>query len=448
MSGAKRFTATTEPFPAPYQAMRGARQADAAPGLVSPGCRGKDRRAVGPAFCISEASMQGQEVTILGAGVAGLALARALALKGAAVTVLEQADAIREVGAGLQIGPNGAAVLRALGLGAALDAASVKGQAVELRDGLSGEVVLRMDLARLRPGQGYHFLHRADLIGLLATGAREAGVQIRLLQKIDTVDLSGPRPRIVTAQGATMTPALLIGADGLHSRTRAALNGTMAPFFTRQVAWRAVIPETPGAPAVAEVHMGPKRHLVSYPLRGGTMRNIVAVEERGRWVEESWSLRDDPMEMKLAFEGFGARVQGWLEQVQDVWLWGLFRHPVAAVWQRELPQGAVAILGDAAHPTLPFLAQGAAMGLEDAWTLAEALARGGAAALPGWQVARAPRCARIVAAASSNARAYHLSGLVRSVAHLGLRLGGAVAPGLPLSRFDWLYGHDVTKAQP
>jgi len=393
--------------------------------------------------------MKGREVTILGAGVAGLALARALALKGAEVTVLEQADAIREVGAGLQIGPNGAAVMRALGLGTALEAASVRAAAVELKDGFSGATVLRMDLARLRPGQGWHFLHRADLIGLLAEGARAAGAQLRLLQKVETVDLSGPRPRLVTAQGAVSEPSLLVGADGLHSPTRAALNGRVAPFFTRQVAWRALIPEVPGAAPVAEVHMGPGRHLVSYPLRGGALRNIVAVEERHRWVEESWSLRDDPMEMRLAFEAFGPRVRGWLDQVQDVWLWGLFRHPVAAIWQRVLPEGAAAIIGDAAHPTLPFLAQGAGMGLEDAWTLAEALERGLAGDLPqalaGWSAARRPRCERIVAAANANARAYHLSGAVRPLAHAALRLGGLIAPGAALARYDWLYGHDVTK---
>lgn len=393
--------------------------------------------------------MKGREVTILGAGVAGLALARALALKGAEVTVLEQADAIREVGAGLQIGPNGAAVMRALGLGTALEAASVRAAAVELKDGFSGATVLRMDLARLRPGQGWHFLHRADLIGLLAEGARAAGAQLRLLQKVETVDLSGPRPRLATAQGAVSEPSLLIGADGLHSPTRAALNGRVAPFFTRQVAWRALIPEAPGAAPVAEVHMGPGRHLVSYPLRGGALRNIVAVEERHRWVEESWSLRDDPMEMRLAFEAFGPRVRGWLDQVQDVWLWGLFRHPVAAVWQRVLPEGAAAIIGDAAHPTLPFLAQGAGMGLEDAWTLAEALGRGLAGDLPqalaAWSAARRPRCERIVAAANANARAYHLSGAVRPLAHAALRLGGLIAPGAALARYDWLYGHDVTK---
>jgi salicylate hydroxylase len=212
------------------------------------------------------------------------------------------------------------------------------------------------------------------------------------------------------------------------------------------VAWRAVLPERPGAEQVAEVHMGPGRHLVSYPLRGGQLRNIVAVEERSAWVEESWSLRDDPMEMRLAFEGFSPRVRGWLEQVQDVYLWGLFRHPVAQIWQRILPKGAVAILGDAAHPTLPFLAQGAAMGIEDAFTLAAHLAKFPLAeALPRWQAARAPRCARIVAAANGNARAYHLAGPLRGIAHLGLKIGSALSPGFALSRYDWLYGHDVTR---
>ena len=391
-------------------------------------------------------SVAGQEITVLGAGVAGLAVARALALKGAQVTVLEQADAIREVGAGLQISPNGAAVLRALGLGEALEAASMRAQAVELRDGYSGDLVLRLDLARLRPGQGYHFTHRADLIDLLATGARDAGVQIRLLQKIENVDLSGPVPRVTTALGVEHRPGLLIGADGLHSNTRHALNGMVAPFFTRQVAWRAIIPADADAAPVAEVHMGAGRHLVSYPLRGGTLRNLVAVEERPRWVEESWNLRDDPMELRLAFEGFSPRVRGWLDQVQDVYLWGLFRHPVAKHWFRRLPEGAAVILGDAAHPTLPFLAQGASMGLEDAWVLADRLSRLPLdQALADYQTTRAPRCTRIVDAANGNARAYHLSGATRAIAHTGLRLGGAIAPGLALKRFDWLYDHDVTQ---
>ncbi len=172
------------------------------------------------------------------------------------------------------------------------------------------------------------------------------------------------------------------------------------------------------------------------------MRNIVAVEERHSWAEESWSLQDDPQALRAAFAGFTPEVQGWLAQVEAPHLWGLFRHPVAKRWHG---QGA-AILGDAAHPTLPFLAQGANMALEDAWVLAEALARHDSlpAGLAAYQQTREARVRRIVQAAEGNARAYHLSGLPKRIAHAGLRLGGALAPGLALRRFDWLYGHDVT----
>jgi salicylate hydroxylase len=389
-------------------------------------------------------ALKDAEVTVLGAGVAGLAVARALALRGARVTVLEQADAIREVGAGLQVSPNGAAVLRALGLGDALEAASVRARAVVLCDGLTGETVTRLDLGRLRPGQGWYLVHRADLIALLLEGAQAAGAELRLLQRIETVDLDGARPRLVTGQGAELATDLLIGADGLHSRLRATYEGgPRAPFFTHQIAWRTVIPGDPSDPAEVEVHMGPGRHLVSYPLRGGTLRNIVAVEERRRWAEEGWSLRDDPMEMRLAFADFGPRVQRWMEAAGEVWLWGLFRHPVARDWHRG---GSSAILGDAAHPTLPFLAQGANLALEDAWVLGDCLQRRDdrAAALAAYQAIRAPRAARVVDAATRSARAYHLSGPLRSLAHTGLRLGGMLAPGMALSRYHWIHGHDVT----
>lgn len=388
-------------------------------------------------------SLAGKTVTILGAGIAGLALARAMALRGAEVTVLEQADALREVGAGLQISPNAGVVLQALGLMEPLAAKATRASAIRLADGLSGDTVLNIPLDGAKGS--YHFAHRADLIDILAAGARAAGVEIRLLQEVIGVDLTGIRPEVTTRFGAGFSADILIGADGLHSRVRTALNGEEQPFFTGQIAWRALIPGDPGDANLAEVHMGPGRHLVSYPLRGGLLRNLVAVEDRRAWVQEGWSLRDDPMEMRLAFQDFSPRVKGWLDRVQDVWLWGLFRHQVAETWVKTLAVGGVAILGDAAHPTLPFLAQGAAMGLEDAWVLADLLDRMDLdAGLRTYQSSRQPRCSRIVQAANANAKAYHLSGPMRGLAHAGLRLGGRLFPAAALARYDWLYGHDVT----
>lgn len=381
--------------------------------------------------------LKGRSVTVLGGGVAGLAVARALALRGAAVSVLEQAEAIREVGAGLQISPNGARVIEALGLGPALAAAGQPAEAVELCDGETGARVLHMPL-----GEGYRFVHRADLIALLADGARAAGVEIRLLQKVTEVTLGAHPPRLATAQGLEIETPVLIGADGLHSRVRQALNGTVAPFFTHQVAWRATLPAEPGTPPVAKVYMGRGRHLVTYPLRGGRLRNVVAVEERRKWAEESWSLTDDPLALRIAFADFAPEVRGWLDAIDTPNLWGLFRHPVAPRWHGE----GAAILGDAAHPTLPFLAQGANMALEDAFVLARTLDEhdDAAVALAAYQAAREDRVRRIVAAANANARAYHLAGPMRTLAHLGLRMMGALAPGAMLKRFDWLYGFDAT----
>ncbi len=387
--------------------------------------------------------MSARRITIIGAGIAGLAVARALAMRGADVTVLEQAPEIREVGAGLQITPNGHRVLEALGLG---DEAAQEGQraeAVELVDGESGGRVLHLDLLRQRPGSPFRFFHRADLVGLLANAARSAGVEVRLLQRIDSVGLGDGRPRLRNAQGDEIETDVLIGADGLHSKVREALNGTVAPFFTHQVAWRATLPADPGIRPVAQVFMGAGRHVVSYPLRGGRLRNVVAVEERRHWAEESWSLTDDPLALRIAFEDFVPEVRGWLDRIERPNLWGLFRHPVAVRWHG----GGAVLLGDAAHPTLPFLAQGANMALEDAWVLADCLMtiRAPEEAFAAYHARRAARVRRIVEAANANAKNYHMSGLRRDMAHGLLRVLDRVAPAVMLNRFDWLYGHDVTR---
>lgn len=389
-------------------------------------------------------------VSLLGAGVAGLAAATALAGRGAKVTILEQAPAITEVGAGLQISPNGMRVLRALGLGAEAEAAGMAAEAIELYDGETGQLVTRLDLLALAPRGDFRFFHRADLIAMLEGGARRAGALIRTDCRVASVDLSADGAALALADGTTEHAGLVIGADGLHSVLRPVLNGPAAPFFTGQVAWRATLPATGAIPPVARVYMGPGRHLVTYPLRGGHLRNIVAVEEREIWAEESWTLTDDALALRLAYEGFIPEVRGWLDQIGRPNLWGLFRHPVARHW---VQGGVAALLGDAAHPTLPFLAQGANLALEDAWVLAAELDRGAArggqgigAGLAAYEAARQPRAEQVIAAANANARNFHLDGLKRDLAHVALRLADRFAPRAAGNRFRWVYDFDATKA--
>lgn len=382
----------------------------------------------------------GQNIAILGAGVAGLAAARALALRGARVTVYERAAAITEVGAGLQLSPNGVAVLSALGLEA--DSVAMRSEGVLLVDGVSGRTVLHMDFKRFKPDAAFLLMHRADLIDLLAEGARDAAVQIKLSHTVETVVDEGDAVTLTFENGAQAAHDLVIGADGLQSRLRTTLNGAAAPFFTGQTAWRATVPAVGGEDPVAMVHVAAGKHVVCYPLREGALINIVAVEERADWTDEGWHHKGDPAHMLDHFSGFGGGVTSLLARVTDVSRWGLFRHPVARNWYGD----RTALIGDAAHPTLPFLAQGANLALEDAWVLAECLTSLPIdQALPAYQLRRQARVTRVIDAATANARNYHLRGPKRMAAHMALRLGGTLAPRAVVDKFSWLYDHDVTK---
>ena len=384
-------------------------------------------------------SIRNTDITVVGGGIAGLSAAITLAQRGAKVTVLEQAESLGEVGAGLQISPNGVAVLEAMGL--LEEAAKVANvpEAVELRDMANGKTVAHLPMgaaAKQRWGWPYWQFHRADLLGVLSEGARTAGVDIRLGQTVTKLSDVGEA-------------SVVIAADGVRSALRGELFDGQPASFTGQVAWRGLIaaanlPEG-FVKNAATVYMGPKRHLVTYPLRGGSVINFVAVEERDSWAEEGWNIPDTPENLRHAFANAGTEVQTILAAVDQTFLWGLFNHPYLPNWTKN----NVAMIGDACHPMLPFLAQGAVMALEDAWVLARELDRADdiPSGLLAYERLCKPRATRVQKGAASNATAYHLpNGPAKFVAHKGLKALSTLAPATLLGRFDWLYGGDVTKS--
>lgn len=386
---------------------------------------------------------RGRRICVVGGGIGGLTAALAFAASGAEVQVLERAEAFSDVGAGIQITPNGMRVLDALGIGRFVPQIGVVSDAVVPVDGLTGRVIARFDLTGQRPR--YHFVHRARLVDLLAGACREHGIPLRTGCRVVSATPEGRVTFVEAREGRPdlqwLEADLVVFADGIKSVGRGLVGTPSDATFTGQVAWRAMVDGT--APPQARIVMGPGRHLVTYPLAENRL-NIVAVQERADWAEEGWSQPDDPENLRAAFADFAPEVTALLQRVENVNLWGLFRHPVAEHWQ----SGRLALLGDAAHPSLPFLAQGANLAIEDAMVLARCCDRAMQVpvALKSYQATRRPRVVRAIAAANANARNYHLSGIRRRVAHAGLTMLGRVAPDAFIDRLGWIYGYDATAA--
>lgn len=373
------------------------------------------------------------QVEVIGAGIGGVAAAIALARRGARVRVLERAEALGEVGAGLQISANGMAVLRALGVVTGVPDGAVRSGGTEIRDFATGREVMRMPPPAAGPTW---YFHRADLLAALVARARALGVGFDLGRAVCAYGGDEAGCHLTLSDGSQRQSTLVVAADGGQSAARQLVDGPRQARFSRQVAWRAVVPGGQAGQTHAVLTMGPGRHVVSYPLRGGALMNIVAVEERDDWTAEGWRQEGDPVQLRARFAEFGGAVGELLQQIEAAHLWALYLHPVARTWCR----GGLALLGDAAHPTLPFMAQGACLALEDAWVLADCLAADGAEGLRRYQQIRRPRAQAVVAAAAANARRFHLRGPLRWGAQAALRLAGArLAPD-----YAWIYGHDVT----
>ena len=392
-----------------------------------------------------------RQAVIAGGGIAGAAAALALAREGWRVTLCEAAPSFGEVGAGLQVSPNAARVLRWLGVLDDVAKRAFRPRAAVLRDGVTGTEIYRAELAETaeaRWGAPYLHIHRADLLGALLAAVTKAGVELRTDAPVASYLLRPQGPTVKLGSGEALAGDLVIGADGIRSVLRAQLNGPEEPTFTGKVAWRGMVPAR-GLPEGlvapdATVWAGEGRHLVTYYLRGGERVNFVAVEDSAERTAEGWSAPGNPAQLRSRFEGWHRQVTEFLSHVDQTFLWGLFTRPAQVRWV----DGPVILVGDAAHPMLPFMAQGAAMALEDAAVLVRALRaeKDVARAALAFEEERWDRVTRVQERAEANGRLYHEPpGLVRT-GHRGLvGLVSRLAPGVAAGRLDWLYGYDPTR---
>ncbi|MES1155598.1 MAG: FAD-dependent monooxygenase, partial [Pseudorhodoplanes sp.] len=297
--------------------------------------------------------------------IGGLTAARALALRGFEVRVFEQSDELKEVGAGVQVTPNSAKVLRALGLEPQLQSFGYQPQSVIVRDWNDGRELRRtpMQYAKAKYGAGYYLLHRADLLKMIAQPL--PGVTVELNARVETVASGDKQAKVTLSDGRQFEADLIVGCDGIHSLVRKRLHGPQSPRFTGNMCWRALTPVDVFPPGLVApdmtIWMGPLGHIVVYYIRGGQFVNMVASRETDTWVEESWSVESSAQEMSAAFPNVNAEMRMLLDRAQNCFKWGLFDRDPLPWWSK----GRITLLGDAAHPMLPFLAQGAAMAIED-----------------------------------------------------------------------------------
>ena len=388
-------------------------------------------------------------ILIAGAGIAGLTTALALLRRGIDVDIYEQATELRQIGAGVQIGPNGSRVLIDLGVQAEMEAVVCEAAAKEVRLWDSGRIWTLFDLGRdciERFAAPYWMVHRADLHrvlldavdrlkpGAIHLGAGAAGYRVH-----------DGKVTLTTAGGGAETGDALIGADGVHSAVRQAMGVLDRPAFTGIMAWRGLA-SAEAMPAemrrpVGTNWVGPGRHVITYPLRGGSLFNFVGVVEGRDWPVESWTERGSTEECLADFAGWHPHVQAMIRALDVPYKWALLGREPMARWA----DGPVCLMGDACHPTLPFLAQGANMAIEDGLVLARCIAAmpdAIPAALRRFERLRAGRTGDVVRGSTAMAKRFHnpvLADPVQAVEYVTREW----EPEKVKTRYDWLYDYDA-----
>lgn len=392
-------------------------------------------------------NQQNFPIAVVGGGIGGLSAALSMLRAGLDVHVYEQVRGLREVGAGLAMSPNASRVLYGLGLQTAMETAGVAPLAWRQRRWQDGETLLLSQLASVTPppfGTPLYTSHRADILGMLA--AAIPADRLHLDHRLTTLIDHGDKVTLTFENGATAMAAAAIGADGIHSAVRRVLYGDEHPRFTGCVAWRGMVPADKvahlGLPNEAQLWMGPGKHFVHYPVSAGRFVNFVCLVDRDGWTRESWTERGDIKDVLAAYEGWHSQVTSLIGAVSEIFVWGLFDREPLPRWS----SGRVTLLGDACHPMLPFLAQGAAQAIEDGCVLAACLKRGGdmAAALARYESLRRPRTSKIQLIARGNKTRNHLPDGPEQRARDARMLAGDAEWSIGAT--DWIYDYDAAKA--
>jgi salicylate hydroxylase len=401
-----------------------------------------------------------KSLVIAGGGIAGMAVGLATARAGWQAKVFERAPEFSEVGAGVQLGPNVTRILQAWGLGDALNELAAFPSGLHARSLITGEVLATLSVQDFKASYGapYATLHRADLHDLLLQAAAREGVHVHSDAVVQKVSQSADDAVLDVVQHAQLqqhTAALAVAADGVWSPLRQQLLDDGLPTFTGHIAYRALVAQADLPPHLrsqeVSVWMGAQAHVVSYPVRGGEYLNVVCLAE-GRLLDDdanslqalqTWNAKKSEVqtlaELQHALRGACTPLTDLMTACSNWRLWPLCFRP-AIQGAGEHAQGRVALVGDSAHPMLPYLAQGAGMAIEDADELAARLLGATPANVPErlrqFAHARWQRNARVQARAVRNGKIFHATGLMRVGRDMGLRLMGARLMDLP-----WLYGY-------